>query len=117
MTKILKEQILKLLNNDYKSSTTEEQIESEQVKDIIFYKKLNNSVKKYKVIFEDYIVRPFEGFDFHDKFNHGNTPPSGVMYGIIIKETEKMYYFNLSTDSLESWSGWCPKKSCKVFSL
>jgi hypothetical protein len=65
--------------------------------------------------FEKYIVQPYEGFDFHDKFNKGVAPPEQVMMGCVVKETEKMYYLKLhSSYSDKTWEGWCPKKSVKV---
>lgn len=67
------------------------------------------------VTFMDYIVKPYEGFDFHKKFNNDVPPPEKVMVGIIEKETERMYYFNLrSEDGTKQWRGWCPRKSCSV---
>ena len=40
------------------------------------------------------------------------------MYGKIVKETEKMYYFELHSESKDNnWSGWCPKKSCRVINM
>ena len=66
-------------------------------------------------IFEDYIIRPFEGFDFHDKFNNGIAPPEKVMVGKIIKETEKMYFIEAeSLFDIKTWKGWVPKKSVKI---
>lgn len=65
--------------------------------------------------FKDYIVTPFEGFDFHDKFNKGVAPPELVMYGIIEKETEKMYFISVkNADGTKRWKGWVPKKSVTV---
>ena len=88
----------------------------EKFESIIFKKndiQLNNT--SIQVIFEDYILKPFDGFDLHEKFNNGIVPYEKIMYGNIIKETEKMYYFNLHTaDSSKTWIGWIPKKSCKI---
>lgn len=67
------------------------------------------------VEFENYIVEPFDGFDFHQKFNNNTPPPYKTMCGKVLKETEKMYYFDLkSMNGDKSWVGWCPKKSCKI---
>ena len=67
------------------------------------------------VTFSHYIIKPFEGFDFHKKFNGDVPPPEELMYGIIEKETDKMYYLNLRTaDGQKRWKCWCPKKSCKI---
>ena len=84
---------------------------------IVFLRKENlvDDTDYVKVTFEDYMVHPFKGFDFNDRFNFGIPPFERVMYGKIVEQTEKMYKFELHTEqSLEKWVGWCPKKSCKV---
>ena len=45
--------------------------------------------------FEDYLVKPFENFDFHIKFNKGINIPLTVMQGRIIRTVGKMYYVKL----------------------
>lgn len=45
--------------------------------------------------FEDYLVKPFDNFDFHIKFNKGINIPLNVMQGRIIRTIGKMYYLNL----------------------
>lgn len=71
--------------------------------------------REKQIIFKDYIIHPFEGFDFHDKFNNGVAPPERVMYGCILKETEKMYYLKVRTaDYSKIWEGFCPKKSMEI---
>ena len=87
--------------------------------DSIFFKKVGQTVtttsQQYRVIFADYIVKPFEGFDFHTKFNNDIAPPTTIMVGTIEQSTDKMYKFKLSTlDGLKTWEGWCPKKSCRL---
>lgn len=76
-------------------------------------KKVINTSEK-QVIFEDYIIKPFKGFDLHEKFNKGKIPPEKTMFGFILKETDKMYFFKLRTSDNRYWEGWCPKKSCKI---
>ena len=101
--------------------------------------------EKVNVIFENYILKPFEGFDFHDKFNKGIAPQFKYMTGEILKKTEKMYFFKLQPAIVETkvcahcfkpgdfkplckecaekfkeldkiyWCGWCPRKSCTVY--
>ena len=89
---------------------------SEEDNKIIFYQRNSNiKIDQIKVTFEDYIIKPFEGFDFHQKFNNNQPPTDKIMYGNIIKETEKMFYFDIHSELKErQWQGWCPKKSCKV---
>jgi hypothetical protein len=114
MNKVLLEQLNML-------KTLEFQVDGESLKDfpesfseVTFFKSDKNlsdcSEKIFK--FEDYIIKPYNGFDYHDKFNKGVPPPEKVMQGCIVKETEKMYYLRLhSTFNNKTWEGWCPKKS------
>lgn len=106
MSKIIDEQLDKLKNYA-------------QTKDgdsIIFHRKNSYNCKKEKaVVFEDYILHPFPGFDLHEKWNNGIAPPERTMYGDILKETTGMYLMSLHTEtSGKSWTGWCPKKSCRI---
>ena len=74
-------------------------------------------VKGLDIGADDYIVKPYEGFDFHDKFNGGLPPYQKVMYGKIIKETDKMYQLVARTaDGFKIWAGWVPKKSMRIMS-
>lgn len=71
-----------------------------------------------KVVFADYVIRPFKGFDLHDKWNNGVAPPSQNMYGRIAQETSGMYRFELYDENCEKeWNGWCPKKSCVIIEI
>ncbi len=85
---------------------------------ITFFKgkaELDSSKEEKTFVFENYIVKPFEGFDFHDKFNKGIAPFDKVMYGFIIRETEKMYLLRLRNGlGNKVWEGFCPKKSVKI---
>ena len=84
--------------------------------DLIFHRSSKSiSTNKVRVVFEKYFVDVYNGFDFHEKFNHGIAPKAYVMIGEIRKETEKMYLLKLYNEtSKEKWSGWCPKKCCKI---
>lgn len=89
----------------------------ESFSEIVFFKSGKNleDVSEKTFSFESYIVKPYAGFDFHDKFNKGIAPPEQVMNGFIVKETEKMYYLKLHSNLTNRiWEGWCPKKSVKV---
>lgn len=109
-----------ILRNQIKFISDNCELESPVIGDIdnIDYIIVKKSKKKQeiKVIFENYIIHPFNGFDFHDKFNNGKPPFDKVMYGEILRETEKMYYLRLHTETnIEKyWVGWCPKKSCTI---
>lgn len=45
--------------------------------------------------FEDYLIKPFSGFDFHERFNKGINIPLKVMQGKIIRTIGKMYYIKV----------------------
>ena len=82
--------------------------------EVVFCKKESVS-KLTKIVFENYIVNPFNGFDFHDKWNDGIPPPCTTMYGEIDNETKGMYHFVGKSESGDlEWEGWVPKKSCTV---
>lgn len=85
---------------------------------IKFYKNTLEFDKVYRIIFQEYFVKGFDGFDFNEKWNNGVYPPDIVMYGSIIEETENMYKLKLSDNNdRNQWTGWCPKKCCKVENL
>lgn len=86
-------------------------------KEITFHKTPSKDTM-IKVIFANYIVSPGKDFDFHDKWNDGTPPSQSSMYGSIIKETDRMYKFDVVTEQFDCrWIGWCPKKSCVVVNL
>ncbi len=110
MSQILQKQIENLkTKHPFKESGNE----------IVFLKDANEGTDdKVKVVFESYFITGFPGFDFHDKFNNGIAPFEKVMYGKILKETDKMYYFDLhSISGDKKWVGWSPKKSCTVTNI
>lgn len=91
----------------------------ESFSEVVFFKKDGNSpdaqTNEIKVVFENYIINPFPGFDLHEKWNNGVAPYDKVMYGKLLKETKGMYYFELHSEvSDKIWRGWCPKKSCTI---
>lgn len=115
MKKIVLDQLRQLTNVRFKVNGEPSNEVPNEFNDIVYEKQSVGITNEVKVIFEDYIIKPFEGFDFHDKWNNGIPPYSKVMYGKITKETPKMYYFEVHTDtSTNMWCGWCPKKSCIV---
>lgn len=117
MNKVLLEQLNMLKTLEFQVDGKPSKDFPESFSEIIFFKSNRNLSDKTEKIFsfEKYIIQPYDGFDFHDKFNKGVAPPEQVMQGCIIKETEKMYYLKLhSTYSGNVWEGWCPKKSVKI---
>lgn len=119
MNSIIKEQLSKLeqyvCEVDGKSTShVEDDFTTVVFKDVNGAKMTETKVAEIRVIFEDYIIHPYAGFDFHTKFNNNVAPPNKSMHGTILKETEKMLYMNLTDDNGKVWIGWCPKKSCHI---
>ena len=118
MNNIIKEQLKLLTKNlEYQVDDVESNTLPDSFSNITFKKNTSQTSEclDRMVVFQDYIVHPYDGFDFHTKFNNDVPPPENVMYGYIEKETEKMYFFNLtSSDKTKHWRGWCPRKSCSV---
>lgn len=118
MNNTIKQQLEMLKTLDFQVDGKPSKEFPESFSDIIFLKTnttnlVDTSEKTF--IFEDYIIKPFEGFDFHKKFNKNIPPPAKIMQGQIIRETEKMYYIKVHTqDTSKMWEGFVPKKSCKV---
>ena len=116
MSQKVLEQIKKLSNLEY--TLDNGSIDLDQYFSEITFKKRNadkQAVDSIRVVFEDYIIKPFDGFDLHEKWNNGVAPYSKIMYGKIIKETAGMYMFTLHSEfSDKTWTGWCPKKSCEI---
>lgn len=117
MNKAIKEQLEMLKNLEFQVDGKPSSDFPDSFSNITFYKSNrkieDNSEKTF--VFADYIVTPFEGFDFHKKFNKDVPPPEKVMVGVIVRETDKMYYLKVRNSTNSSyWEGWCPKKSCTI---
>lgn len=110
-------QLKKLSNQRYSVNNSSNSLD-EYFTEVVFNKKGNDNDGNngmVKIVFEDYIITPFNGFDFHDKWNNGVAPYSRVMYGKIVQETKGMYKFEAHSESSDKeWVGWCPKKSCTI---
>lgn len=116
MNKILLDQLQKLATAhfDVDGKSGKDFNFSKPFSEILFYRK-NNDNNEVKIIFEDYIINPFNGFDFHEKWNNNIPPYSKTMYGKIEKETKGMYYFKGHSETDDKiWEGWVPKKSCII---
>lgn len=121
MLDIMREQLTMLNNLKHSVDGKESEETPEDFKEIVWYKNSTDSIMdpselpgaKKLFLFESYFVKPFEGFDFHEKFNRGVPPPEILMEGEIIKETEKMLYIDCGAGE-KRWSGWCPKKCVKI---
>lgn len=116
MSQILKAQIAKLMTTyPSKVDGIENAPLTDSTNEISFIKASSASLmQEVKVTFADYFIYGFPGFNFHDKFNQSIAPPNKVMYGIIIKSTEKMFYLQLHDTENQTWTGWCPRKSCTI---
>lgn len=118
----------------------------ESFSEVVFKKNSTNIVDTSMQLFNfaDYMVKPFDGFDFHKNFNKGSITPLKFMQGQIMRETDKMYYIKARGYSLPTkvcghcleqgnfdtvcnnckqqmpiienvyWEGWSPKKACKI---
>lgn len=119
MNKIIKEQLERLkeyvceVDGKFTSQITDD-FTTVKFRDAKAAKVFTPSANHITVVFQDYIITPYAGFDLHTKFNGGVAPPSKQMTGSVLKETEKMLYLNLVDSSGAVWVGWCPKKSCSI---
>ena len=89
MSQKVLEQIKKLSNLEY--TLDNGSIDLDQYFSEITFKKRNadkQAVDSIRVVFEDYIIKPFDGFDLHEKWNNGIAP-----YSKIIKSTFKLELF------------------------
>lgn len=117
MKKVIIDQLNMLKNLEFQVDGKPSKDFPDSFSEVIFKKNgsqsFNSNMKNFT--FADYIVTPFDGFDFHKKFNKDVPPPEKNMSGIIVKETEKMWYIDaIGKFTGKSWSGWVPKKSCTI---
>lgn len=118
MTEILKTQLDRLKDFSHSVDGVNMTDFPDDFSEVIFYANRDNtsSTPKIKVVFADYVINPFEGFDMNDRFNNGQPPYDKVMYGEIVKETPKMFLFKVYTETTgKEWTGWCYKKSCQIY--
>jgi hypothetical protein len=89
MNKILLDQLQKLATAhfDVDGKSGKDFDFTKPFSEILFYRKNKEANNEIKIIFEDYILNPFDGFDFHEKWNNNIPPYSKIMYGKIEKET------------------------------
>lgn len=119
MTKIIDEQLEKLKQyvcevDGKTTSQLTEDFSTVTFRDKSVKSEVKKDTNEVSVVFEDYIIHPYPGFDFHEKFNKGIAPSNRMMSGIVLKETEKMLYMSLQDSNGDVWVGWCPKKSCHI---
>lgn len=117
MGKVRNNQINQLIRKYSYSVERENGDETSPVVSVTFYRNENTSENSVvKVVFQDYFITGFPGFDFHTKYNNNIAPYEKVMYGKILEEKSNMYKFELHNEACtKQWTGWCPKKSCTVY--
>lgn len=76
--------------------------------------------KYYLVKFEDYIVKPFDGFTLHANWNN-NIPPKDIYMNCeildIMGKMVKLHGSGMTADNKDTgniWTGWVPKKSMQI---
>lgn len=69
----------------------------------------------YKIEVEDYIIKPYDGFNLASNWNGGIIPKDKIMNCEIVQIMGKMVKVNaVGSDNNNFWSGWLPRKSFKV---
>lgn len=119
MNNIIKEQLNRLNNYNFYINNKQVTIIPDDFDSLIIKRQGDISADSIKIIFENYFIdKKFKDFTFHDKFNKGIIPYAKILYGEILKESEKMIYFKGHSDSSsEIWEGWIPRKSCIIAHL
>ena len=83
MNEILKQQIMQILKTGarFKVNGVLERDFPESFSSVVFMREEHHKEEnEIKVIFENYFITGFPGFDFHDKWNNGVAPYDKVMY-------------------------------------
>ena len=115
MEKIILDQLEMLKTLDFQVDGKSSKDFPKSFSSILFLKKSNNIPKgELKFTFKDYVLTDFMN-DFNKKFNKNKKIPEKIMLGIIIKDTEKMYYIKVRNKSnTKTFEGWIPKKSVDI---
>lgn len=99
MNDILRQQLLKTKNVAFYNESGKQIIKEElndQTTLIVKQKDFSSKTEDLLLFtFEDYLVHPFSGFDFHQKFNNGINIPLTVMQGRVLRTVGKMYYIDV----------------------
>ena len=117
MGRVRNNQINQLIRKYPYTIERESEDENSPVVSVTFYRNENlQEESEIKVVFQDYFITGFPGFDFHTKYNNNIAPYERIMYGKIIDEKTNMYKFDLHNEACtKHWVGWCPKKSCTIY--
>lgn len=117
MNDILKVQLQKCSNLEFKVDGKVSTAIPEDFEEIVFMKQMSKDEKPVldtKFEFVDWFIHPSPSFDFHKQWNGNNPPPSKVMFGKILKETEKMLLVDLYDSMSNNWTGWIIKKCVTI---
>lgn len=69
----------------------------------------------YKILLEDYIIHPYDGFTLHENWNNNVIPTDNIMNVEIIQQLGKMIKISgIGVNDNKVWSGWVPKSSIKI---
>lgn len=69
----------------------------------------------YKIEVEDYIIKPYDGFNLASNWNNGVVPKDKVMNCEITQIMGKMIRVEaVGVNTNNSWSGWLPRKSIHI---
>lgn len=75
----------------------------------------------YIIQLEDYLIKPFEGFNLHDNWNKGKPPIHTFLKCQVIEIMGKMikinsigYDMKTHKDIPDIWEGWLPRKGIKI---
>ena len=115
MDKVLKEQLDMLKTLDFQVDGKSSKDFPKSFSSVLFLKR-NNAVPKGELsfTFKDYVLTNFMD-DFNKKFNKNKKIPEKNMFGVIIKDTEKMYYIKVRNKAnTKVFEGWVPKKSVDI---
>ncbi len=106
MNPIIREQLLKTKAVSFYTEDNKQILKAElqnQTKLIVKQKNFSDPTEDLMLFtFKDYLIHPFEGFDFHEKFNKGRCIPLSVMQGRIIRTVGKMYYIKVKGFYMET---------------
>ena len=99
MNELIEEQLKKTKAVSFYNKENK-QVSINEIRDetVLLIREKNYSDPKEDLVlftFKDYLIKPFENFDFHEKFNKGKIIPLKIMQGRIIRTVGKMYYIKV----------------------
>lgn len=117
MNNIIKQQLNMLKSLDFEVDGESVSDFPDSFSEVVFKRNIDSNLndnRELTIQFMEYVLDSFMD-DFHKKFNNGDKPSELVMYGTIIRETDKMNYIMVhNKDNTKTFKGWIPKKSMKI---